>query len=70
MNRQEPQSINRKLTRRSLLGMAWLIGSGPVIAQRLLVTDMTERRVTMDIKRNGSRPSGKGPEACLPAPSA
>jgi len=67
MNRQEPQSIGRKLTRRSLLaasgGMAWLIGSGPVIAQRLLVTDMTERRVTMDIKRNGSRPSGKGPEA-------
>jgi len=45
--------------------MAWLIGSGPVIAQRLLVTDMTERRVTMDIKRNGSRPSGKGPEACF-----
>ena len=67
MNRQEPQSINRKLTRRSLLGasggMAWLIGSSPVIAQRLLVTDVTERRVTMDIKRNGSRPSGKGPEA-------
>ena len=65
MNRQEPQSINRKLTRRSLLaasgGMAWLMG--PVIAQRLLVTDVTKRRETMDIKRNGARPSGKGPEA-------
>jgi len=67
MNRQDPQSISRKLTRRSLLaasgGMAWLIGSSPVIAQRLLVTDVTKRRETMDIKRNGSRPSGKGPEA-------
>ena len=67
MNRQEPQSIGRKLTRRSLLGssggMVWLIGSGPVIAQRQLVTDVTERRTTMDIKRNGSRSSGKGPEA-------
>ena len=67
MNRQEPQSIGRKLTRRSLLGasgsMAWLLGSCPVIAQRLLVTNVTERRATMDIKRNGSRPSGKGPEA-------
>ena len=28
------------------------------------MTDVTERRkATMDIKRNGSRPSGKGPEA-------
>jgi quercetin dioxygenase-like cupin family protein len=44
--------------------MAWLLGSGPAIAQRLLpVTDVTERRTTMDIKRNGSRSSGKGPEA-------
>jgi len=67
MNRQEPQSIGRELTRRSLLGasgsMAWILGSCPVIAQRLLVTNVTERRATMDIKRNGSRPSGKGPEA-------
>jgi quercetin dioxygenase-like cupin family protein len=67
MNRQEPQSISRKLTRRSLLGasggMAWLLGSVPAIAQRLLATDVAERRETMEIKRNGSRPSGKGPEA-------
>ena len=67
MERQEAQSIAHKLTRRTLLGasggMAFLIGSGPAIAQRLLVANLTERRKTMDIKRNGSRPSGKGPEA-------
>jgi quercetin dioxygenase-like cupin family protein len=67
MDRQKPQSIGRKLTRRSLLGasggMGLLIGSGSSIAQRLLATNVTERRETMDIKRNGSRPSGKGPEA-------
>jgi quercetin dioxygenase-like cupin family protein len=66
MNRHEAQSIGRKLTRRCLLGtsggMALLIGSRPAIAQRLL-TGVTDRRETMDIKRNGSRPSGKGPEA-------
>ena len=64
MDRQEKQAIGRKLTRRCLLGasggIAWLLGSCPAIAQRLPVT---ERRETMDIKRNGSRPSGKGPEA-------
>ena len=48
MNRQmHGQSIGRTLTRRCLLGasggMAWLIGSCPAIAQRLL-TDATERR--------------------------
>jgi len=67
MNRQKAQSIGRKLTRRCLLagsgGMALLLGSCPAIAQRLPVTNVTERRETMDIKRNGSRPSGKGPEA-------
>ena len=67
MNRQEAHSIGRTLTRRCLLGasggMALLIGSGPGLAQRLLVNNVTERRETMDIKRNGSRPSGKGPEA-------
>ena len=67
MNRQEAQSIGRKLTRRCLLGasggMALLIGSCPALAQRLLVTNVTNRRETMEIKGNGSRPSGKGPEA-------
>ena len=66
MDRQE-HSIGRKPTRRCLLGasggMALLIGSCPAIARRLLVPDVTERREAMDIKRNGSRPSGKGPEA-------
>jgi hypothetical protein len=42
--------------------VAWMIGSCPAIAQRLL-TNATEWRKTMDIKRNGSRPSAKGPEA-------
>ena len=64
MDRQEEQPTGRTLTRRCLLGasggIAWLIGSCPAIAHRLLAT---ERRATMDIKRNGSRPSGKGPEA-------
>ena len=67
MNRQEAQSIGRKLTRRCLLGasggMALLIGSCPALAQRLLVTNVTNRRETMEIKGNGSRPSGKGPAA-------
>ena len=67
MNRQEAQSIGHKLTRRCLLGasgnMALLIGSCPALAQRLLVTNVTNRRETMEIKRNGSRPSGKGPAA-------
>jgi hypothetical protein len=59
-------SIGRKLTRRSLLGasggIGLLFGSCPAIAHRLLMS-ATERRTTMDIKRNGSRPSAKGPEA-------
>jgi quercetin dioxygenase-like cupin family protein len=67
MNRQEPQSIGRMLTRRWLLGasgaMALLIGSCPAVAQGLLRTNVTGRRETMDINRNGSRPSAKGPEA-------
>jgi quercetin dioxygenase-like cupin family protein len=67
MNQQEAQPIGRKLTRRCLLGVsggiALLIGSCPALAQRLLVSNVTNRRATMEIKRNGSRPSGKGPEA-------
>jgi quercetin dioxygenase-like cupin family protein len=67
VDRQEAHSIGHRLTRRCLLGasgsMALLMGSSLPIAQRLRVTNATERRQTMDIKRNGSRPSGKGPEA-------
>jgi quercetin dioxygenase-like cupin family protein len=67
MDRQEAQSIGRRLTRRCLLGVsggiALLVGSAPGIEQRLMVNNVTERRETMDIKRNGSRPSSKGPEA-------
>jgi quercetin dioxygenase-like cupin family protein len=54
------------VTRRYLLGvtgMGLLTTSGPGLAQ-ILITDVTERRkATMDIKRNGSRPSTKAPEA-------
>jgi hypothetical protein len=56
----------RVLTRRSLLAGA---GGFAVLATTRRgfagsPADLTERRNgTMDIKRNGSRPSGKGPEA-------
>jgi quercetin dioxygenase-like cupin family protein len=66
MDRQE-HSIGGEFTRRCLLGasggMALLIGSCAVVAQRLVMINLTQRREIMDIKRNGSRPSGKGPEA-------
>ena len=59
--------MGRKHTRRRLLGvsrgMALLIGPQPGSAQRLMMHTVTERRETIDIKRNGSRPSTKGPEA-------
>src|SRR5260370_33961024 len=43
--------------------MGLLATSGPGLAQ-ILITDVTERRkATMDIKRNGSRPATKAPEA-------
>ena len=54
------------VTRRCLFGvtgMGLLATSGPGLAQ-ILITDVTERRkATMDIKRNGSRPSTNAPEA-------
>jgi quercetin dioxygenase-like cupin family protein len=55
-----------KLTRRHLLGVTgvMLVASRQSLAQTRMMTDKTERRrITMEIKRNGSRPSGKGPEA-------
>jgi quercetin dioxygenase-like cupin family protein len=55
------------VTRRCLLGvtgMGLLANSGPGLAQMQMIPDVTERRkATMDIKRNGSRPSTKAPEA-------
>src|SRR5438045_9702589 len=60
-------STRLKLTRRHLLGVTGgmlLAASRPGLAQTPVMTDkMERRRATMDIKRNGSRPSGKGPEA-------
>jgi len=58
----------RVVTRRSLLagvgGLAMVATACPGFAEISAVNDVTERRKeTMDIKRNGSRPSGKGPEA-------
>jgi quercetin dioxygenase-like cupin family protein len=54
------------VTRRCLFGvtgMGLLATSGPGLAQ-ILISDVTERRkATMDIKRNGSRPSTNAPEA-------
>src|SRR5215470_15182968 len=43
--------------------MGLLASEGPALAQRSMVNDVTERRQTMGITRNGSRPSTKGPEA-------
>jgi quercetin dioxygenase-like cupin family protein len=55
------------VTRRCLLGvtgMGLLATSGPGLAQIPMIPDVTERRkAMMDIKRNGSRPSTKAPEA-------
>src|SRR6478752_1963618 len=60
-------SSGLKLTRRHLIGATGgmlLAASRQVFAQTSTIADATERRKkTMDIKRNGSRPSGKGPEA-------
>jgi hypothetical protein len=68
LEQQERHSTGLKLTRRRLLGVTggmglFFAGSWPALAQRTVVTDATERRQIMDITRNGSRPSNKGPEA-------
>ncbi len=62
------RQTQRAVTRRSLLagagGLVVLATAGPGFSETLAENDLTARRnVTMDIKRNGSRPSGKGPEA-------
>jgi quercetin dioxygenase-like cupin family protein len=56
----------RVVTRRSLLagGLAMLASAHPGFAEAAAGSDLIARRNgAMDIKRNGSRPSGKGPEA-------
>jgi quercetin dioxygenase-like cupin family protein len=55
------------LTQRRLLargaGLAWLASGPAVSAVAAPLDSSTGGNGTMDIKRNGSRPSGKGPEA-------
>jgi quercetin dioxygenase-like cupin family protein len=67
MDNPSGQSGELVVTRRCLLGvtgMGLLATSGPGLAQIPMIPDVTERRkATMDIKRNGSRPSTKAPEA-------
>jgi quercetin dioxygenase-like cupin family protein len=67
LGQQERDSTGLKFTRRRLLGVTGgmgLFGSSWLArAQRSVVRDATERRQAMDITRNGSRPSTKGPEA-------
>jgi quercetin dioxygenase-like cupin family protein len=60
--------MQRVVTRRILLAgagvLAMLATARPGFAETPAEKDLTERRNgAMDIKRNGSRPSGKGPEA-------
>jgi hypothetical protein len=56
-----------KLTRRSLLAgvgsLAFMATAHSSLAETPPLSDPTRRKKAMDIKRNGSRPSGKGPEA-------
>jgi quercetin dioxygenase-like cupin family protein len=60
--------MQRVVTRRIFLAgagvLAMLATARPGFAETPAENDLTERRNgAMDIKRNGSRPSGKGPEA-------
>src|SRR4051812_48069613 len=56
------------VTRRRLIGaasgLAFLAAARPALAQATGIIDPMERRTAkMEIKRNGSRPCAKGPEA-------
>src|SRR4051812_7160733 len=65
MGRQGIEIRHLGLTRRRLLqatgGLGLAVCGQPGLAQGPLLN--AQRREAMDIKRNGSRPSGKGPEA-------
>jgi quercetin dioxygenase-like cupin family protein len=67
MDRTRRYSAAPMLSRRFLLratgGLGLLAGWGPALGQTPLVKQVPERRKVMDITRNGSRPSTKGPEA-------
>jgi quercetin dioxygenase-like cupin family protein len=74
MDRSDAYSERREIgetaamgTRRSLLagvgGLVLAAATGSNLAEALPRNDQTGRKKKMDIKRNGSRPSGKGPEA-------
>src|SRR5260370_39514165 len=68
MDTPNGRSAGLVLTRRCMLGVTGAMGllatSGPGLAQIPMMSDVTERRkATMDIIRNGSRPSTKAPEA-------
>src|SRR4051794_6075795 len=67
MSKPNGPSRGLKLTRRHLVGITGgmlLAASRPGFAQIPLTTDAIERkRKTMEIKRNASRQSTKGPEA-------
>jgi quercetin dioxygenase-like cupin family protein len=64
----DPTEMQGRLTRRCVLAgassLAVLAAALPSFAGNAAANDMTRgRNGTMEIKRNGSRPSGKGPEA-------
>jgi quercetin dioxygenase-like cupin family protein len=69
LDQQGGYSTGLKLTRRRLLGVGvsggmglWL-AAGPGPAQTRTMNDATDwKKGTMDIRRNGSRPSTRGPE--------
>ena len=67
MDTSDKRSAGVKLTRRQLLGVTGgmlLAASRPGLSQTPTMTDVTKlRKATMEIKRNGSRPSAKGPDA-------
>ncbi len=59
-----PRLIRRGTVLSSAAGLAVLASAGSGFGQAPAVNDLTMgRNGTMEINRNGSRPSGKGPEA-------
>lgn len=59
-----PRLVKRRTVLSGAAGWALLASAGPGFGQAPAANDSTmKRNGTMDINRNGSRPSGKGPEA-------